>query len=172
MAREQQKRRRRLDFKYRNGMSAVGAFAFGKRGRKRVVINKFAAPRATDAEALVQPHQIRRGIDVHALPRGFEDGAHERHGRTLAVGAGDMDHRRQMPLGMAERRQQPFDAAEGKIDSLRMKRQEPRLQIGQRASRGRRGIHAGAGKLRLGVGAFAGAFSRTRQSRAMVERSA
>ena len=109
---------------------------------------------------------------MHALPRRFEDGAHECDGRTLAVGTGDMDHRRQMPLGMAERRQQPFNATERQVDSLRMKRQQPRLQISQRGFRRTRGVHAGAGKLRLGAAACAGAFSKTRQSRAMVERKA
>ena len=35
--------------------------------------------------------------------RRFEHGAHEGDGRALAVGAGDMDHRRQMELGRAQR---------------------------------------------------------------------
>src|SRR3984885_10162342 len=103
-------------------MSAVGAFACGKRGRKFVVGNELAAAGAADAEAFVEAHEVWRGIDMDPLARGFEDGAHKRDGRTFAVGAGDMDHWRQMPLGMAERRQQPFNAAERQINSLRVKR--------------------------------------------------
>ena len=59
-----------------------------------------------EPEALVEAHQMRRGVDVHALAGRFQDRAHEGDGRALAVGAGDMDHRRQFALGMAERGEQ------------------------------------------------------------------
>ena len=49
MAREQEKSRRRLDFKYRDRMFTVSAFAFGKRGRKFVVCNELAAAGAANA---------------------------------------------------------------------------------------------------------------------------
>ena len=64
---------------------------------------------------------------MHALAGRFENRAHERDGRALAVGAGDMDHRRQTAFGMTERREQALDAAERQIDPLRMQRQQPRL---------------------------------------------
>ena len=63
---------------------------------------------------------------MHALARGLEDRAHERDGRALAVGAGDVDDRRQPPLRMAERGEQPLDAAERQIDALGMQRQQAR----------------------------------------------
>ena len=43
---------------------------------------------------------------MHALAGGFQDRAQEGDGRALAVGAGDMDDRRQLALGMIERGQQ------------------------------------------------------------------
>ena len=64
-----------------------------------------------------------RRIDVHALAGRFENGARERDRRTLAVGAGDVNKRRQPAFGMIERREQALDAAERQVDALRMKRQ-------------------------------------------------
>ena len=60
---------------------------------------------------------------MHALARRFQDRAHESDGRSLAVGAGDMDHRRQPPLRMIERGKEPLDAIERQIDALGMQRQ-------------------------------------------------
>ena len=50
-------------------------------------------------------------------PRKGGDGA-------LAVGAGDMDHRRQPVLRIAERVEQPGDPVERQIEALRMQRQQ------------------------------------------------
>ena len=82
--------------------------------------------RRAEPEALVEAHQMRRGIGVHALARGFQDRAQERDGRALAVGAGDMDHRRQFALGMIERGEQPLHAIERQVDALGMQRDQPR----------------------------------------------
>ena len=67
---------------------------------------------AGEPDALVEAHQVRRGVDVHPVAGGLEPGADHRHRRALAVGAGDVDHRRQRALGVAERGEQPLDAAE------------------------------------------------------------
>ena len=80
----------------------------------------------SDAKPLVEANQIWRRIDVHALARRFEDGAHEGDGRALAVGAGDMDHRRQMALRMIERGEDARHAIEPKVDALGMQREKPR----------------------------------------------
>src|SRR5581483_4176566 len=69
--------------------------------------------------------QMRRGVDVHAVAGGLETGAERRHRRTLAVGAGHVDHGRQAALGISEGRQQPLDAVEGEVDELRMELREP-----------------------------------------------
>src|SRR5205807_562207 len=43
-----------------------------------------------------------------------------------AVGAGDMDHRRQLFLRVTERGEQPFDAAQRQVDLLRVQLRQPR----------------------------------------------
>ncbi len=48
------------------------------------------------------------------------DGTHGRDGRALAVGAGDMHHRREAILRIAQLRHQPADAVEREVDRLRM----------------------------------------------------
>ena len=63
---------------------------------------------------------------MHALPRSLQHGAHEGDGRSLAVGAGDMDHRRQPALGMAERIEDAPHAAERQVDALGMQREQAR----------------------------------------------
>ena len=81
-----------------------------------------------EADALMKPHQMRRRVDVDGKPGAFEDRAHERDGRALAVGAGHMDHGRQPAFRMAELAQQPLDATERKVDRLGMQREKPRDQ--------------------------------------------
>ena len=55
-------------------------------------------------------------------PVGLEAGAQHGDDRALAVGAGDVDHRRQPALGVAERGEQPLDAAERQVDDLGVQR--------------------------------------------------
>ena len=68
---------------------------------------------------------MRRAIDVNFQSLRFQHRAAEGAGRALAVGAGDMDHRRQLALGMIELIEQPQDAVQHQIDLLGMKRQQP-----------------------------------------------
>src|SRR6185437_2257046 len=75
---------------------------------------------------LVKTHQMRRDIGVHPFSRSFQDCAHEGDGGALAVGAGDMDHRRHFSLWVIERREQALHAIERQIDTLGMQRGEPR----------------------------------------------
>ena len=69
---------------------------------------------------------MRRRVDVNGQTRRLQDRAHEGDGRALAVGAGDMDHRRQRPLRIAERIEHAPHPIERKIDQLGMQRREPR----------------------------------------------
>ena len=57
--------------------------------------------------------------------RRFEHGLQVGRGRALAVGAGDMDDRRELTFGMAQPLQQPLHAAQGKVDALGMERFQP-----------------------------------------------
>ena len=52
---------------------------------------------------------------MNAKARRLQQRAQISHRRALAVGAGDMDHRRQLAFGMAEPFQQALDALEGKF---------------------------------------------------------
>ncbi len=63
---------------------------------------------------------------MHALAGGFQDRAQEGDGGALAVGAGDVDHRRQLAFGMIERGKQALHAIERQIDALGMQRGQPR----------------------------------------------
>ncbi len=66
---------------------------------QRIVVDQ--PPR--QADAFVEPHQMRRGIDVAAIAGGLQKGAQKGDGRALAVGAGDMEDRRQAAFRMAQR---------------------------------------------------------------------
>ena len=100
--REQMERNRGDHLKNRDGGAGVHLFnVFERRGQRRVR-HEFAG----DTDAFVEAHQVRRSIDVHALPRRLGHRAHEGTGAALAIGAGDMDHRRQSALRVIELLQQ------------------------------------------------------------------
>ena len=94
---------------------------------------------------------------MHLLTRRLEDCARKGDRRTFSIGAGDMDHRRQPPLGMIERGQKPLDAIKRQIDPPRVKRKQPCRHSVDRSGFGPRSTHAGAGRLTGGGGATAGA---------------
>ena len=77
------------------GRIAVGALAGLQRRDEFGVRHQHAAARSPEPETLVHAHQVGRGIHMDARAGRFEHGAHERDGRSLAVGAGDVDDRRQ-----------------------------------------------------------------------------
>ena len=100
--REQMERNRGDHLENRDGGAGIHLFdVFERRGQRRVR-HQFAG----DADAFVEAHQMRRSIDVHALPRRLGHRAHEGTGAALAIGAGDMDHRRQSALRVIELLQQ------------------------------------------------------------------
>ena len=126
MAREQHERGRGGDLEHRDGGALVDALAFGEHLGKLGVRHQRAAARPAEAEALVEAHEMRRGIDVHGKARRLQDRAHERDGRAFAVGAGHVDHGRQLEFGVPEALQQPLDAVERQVDALGMQRKQPR----------------------------------------------
>ena len=126
MAREQQEAGGGLDLEHGDRRVAVRLFAFLQRRRQVGVGHQHAAAGLPQAEALVEAHQIGRGVDVHAQAGGLQHRAQEGDGRALAVGAGDMDDRRQLALGMAERGEHAPHAVERQIDPLGMQREQPR----------------------------------------------
>ena len=61
---------------------------------------------------------------MDAVAGGLKQRAREGGGRALAVGAGDMNDRRQVELGIAEPVEQPRDAIERKVVALRVQRHQ------------------------------------------------
>ena len=126
---------------------------------------------------------------MHAQARRFENGAQISDRRTLAVGAGNVNDRRQPPFGMIELPKQPMHPRQIEIDRLRVQRGEPRNQFAERRRRlCRRRVHAGvaagavsapdaagAGNAIVDEGfatvSIAGDLLKSRHSRASVERN-
>ena len=65
---------------------------------------------------------------MHALAERLGDGAGEGEEGALAVGAGDMHHRRQLVLRVAESGKQPLDAPKRQVDRLRVQLFQPLQQ--------------------------------------------
>ena len=76
----------------------------------------------------MEAHEVGRGVDVGSQAPRLQDCPHEGDGRALAVGAGDVNHRRQPPLGMIQGREQALDAPERQVDRARMQGEEARHQ--------------------------------------------
>ncbi len=98
---------------------------------------------AGEAEPLVEADQMRRGIDMHAQAGRFPHRAEEGAGAALAVGAGNMDHRRQVAFGRTKLGQQRGQAVEAEVDQPGM---QP-VQAGDQAL-----DPAGGGRARFDVG--------------------
>ncbi len=181
MACKQQKGRGGLDLEHRDRRSGIVALALREHLGKFGVLDQSAAAFIADAKPLVEAYQVRRGVNVHPLARGFQNGARKRDCRTFAIGASNVDHRRQAMFRMPQPPKQPLDAVERKIDALGMQLQEPgqhalpavcSLTAGfERFCPGKRAAHASAGNETGDCSAPAGAFVSRRQSRAMVARS-
>ena len=83
-------------------------------------------PRQPDA--LVVADEVRTREDVHPVPRRFHSRAQEGAGRSLAVGPGDMEHRRQPILRATDRIEQGADAVEPDLVVVGILRRLPRDQ--------------------------------------------
>ena len=174
----------RLGLEKGERLAGIGLLDAFERGLQFVIADQ----RAREAEALVDPNQIRRSEGVNPQARSLQDRAQIGDRRPLAVGAGDMDHRRYFFLGILQPRQHPVHAIEAEVDTLRVQRGQPRDHIAERILRsGSRRVHAwgaagavsgamticagsdtsGAG---FGVASSAGDLVRMRQSRANVGR--
>ena len=136
--REDRKRGGSRDLEKRDRVVSVHALAFGECPSERRIVDQNAAARVTQANALVKADEARRRIGVYTEPRRFENRAQDRDGRAFAVGARDMNRRRQFALGMAETREQAMNTAEPKVDLFRMQPREPLEQRvgGQISARG------------------------------------
>ncbi len=125
---EGEKGRRCGDLEQGDQLAAIGGFGAGKAIDQIVLRDRRRAMRAGEHDALMEIDEMRRGIDMHALAQRFGDGAGKGEEGALAVGAGDMHHRRQLVLWVAESGEQPLDAPERQVDRLRMQLLQPLQQ--------------------------------------------
>ena len=136
---EGEKGRRGRDLEQRDQLAAIGGFGAGEAIDQQILGDRRRAVRAGEHDALMKIDEMRRGIDVHALAERLGDGAGEGEERALAVGAGDMQHRRQLLFGLAERGEQPLDAPKRQVDRLRVQLLQPLEQrVARRDPRARR----------------------------------
>src|SRR5271166_2287637 len=63
---------------------------------------------------------MRGRVDMHAKAGRLGHGSDERAGATLAVGARDMDHRRQARVRMSQAGEQAAQTTEAEVDQPRM----------------------------------------------------
>ena len=110
------------DLEEGDGLAAIGRFAFFQKGCEIGLGNQ----RARHPDALMEPHQMRRGVGMNRQACRFHHVAEIGNRRTLAIGAGHMDDRRQLALGMAKDRQKPLHAPQAEVDDLGMQREQPR----------------------------------------------
>src|ERR1700730_8421465 len=143
MLREQPERHRSLDFKNGDRPAGIGALAMFERATQFIIADKNAAAGSAEAKALVDPHQGGRDIDMNAQARGFQNRAQIRDRRTLAIGAGDVNDRRQLAFGMFEPFQEPLHSLEIEIDTPGVQGRQPRDKFTERRrSLGRGRVHA------------------------------
>ena len=141
MLREQHESSGSFDLQQRDWRTVIGALTLGKRILELLI----GREHARDAKPLVDAHEMRRGVDVDAQARRLTDRAQESNGRTLAVGAGNVNDRRQATLGMIQCREDAMHPRQIEIDTLGVQRREPRQQTVEIARRGCGGVHADDG---------------------------
>ena len=115
-ARESEIGQRRGDVEEGDRRVAVGLLALGQHLVELVIVDQSAG----NADALVEAHEMGRGVDVDAVARRLGHGAQMGDQRALAVGAGDVDQRRQLLLRGSQPLQQPLDALQPEGDDPRM----------------------------------------------------
>ena len=125
---ESQKGRRRGDLEQGDQLAVIGRFGASEAIDQQVLGDRRRAVRPGQHDALVEMDEMRRGVDMHAFAERLGDGAGEGEERAFAVGAGDMQHRRQLLLGMTERGEQALDPPERQVDRLRMELFQPLQQ--------------------------------------------
>ena len=133
--REGQERGAGGDLEVGDGGAGVDGLALVERVEQRVLGDELAR----DAHPLVEAHQMRRGVGVHAQAGGLEPRTHHGDRGALAVGARDVDHGRQGVLRVAQRVQEPPDPVEHQVDALGVQRHEP-IEHGVGVARPRRSI--------------------------------
>ena len=116
LAREREQRRARRRLEERDRRAAVHLLDLAEQRGQLVLADGAAA----EGDPLVERDEVRARVRVHALARRLQRRAHERNRRALAIGARHVDDGRQIALRLAERLEQPLDAAEAEVDRRRV----------------------------------------------------
>ena len=116
---------------------------FKQRGKQRVVDQRSGEP-----DTLVEAYEMWAGVSVNAAPLCFEYRAEEGAGRTLAVGASNVESARELVLRVAEARAKLGDAFEAEDIA-------PRRERGEAVELGLYGGVGGLGVVGHSCGAFA-----------------
>jgi hypothetical protein len=112
IAGESQEHRRRGDLEKGDLAALIDLFHLFQQRHQPFFGDQFAG----DADALMEFDQMRRGMDMHPQALRFQHGAGKGAHTAFAIGAGDMDHRRQAVLRITQRGEQAKDAVQRQID--------------------------------------------------------
>lgn len=119
---ELQERHRCHEFK--KGRVLVGGIRRGPGGQRAEFVGvgddfRLGEQAAIHLHAFAEFHQVRRGVEPGAPAGGVQDGVEHGRDRTLAVGAGNVDHRI-AALGVVECRGEPAHPVDAKLRPIRL----------------------------------------------------
>lgn len=109
---EEQQRGGGGDFEKGDRFAEIRGLAAREGLDQRVVVDRYGI----DEDAFVEIDEVGRGVDVDGLALGAGHLGEIGAGRPLAVGAGHVDRRGQVVLGIAQRGQESLQAAERQVD--------------------------------------------------------
>ncbi len=116
--------------------TVIGAPALAASQRRNASTSAFSATGVrhlgAEPDALVEPHEMRRGVDVHGQACRFEHSAHEGDRGALAVGSGDMDDGGSRG-GARHGGEKTLQSSERQVDQLGMQREGNAPESRQRA---------------------------------------
>src|SRR3954454_6255024 len=177
---------RSLELEYGARLAGIDTLDLFQRSAQLVVTDQHAAPDAAEPETFVDANEIGRGVGVDAQAGGLQRRAQISERRALAVGTGDVDHRRQLALGMTEPVEQAVHPLQPEIDAFLVQGRQPPDQFVERRlcavggsvhACGAAGAVSGADTICAGLTtgfdavSSAGALVNSRQSRARVGRN-
>src|SRR6478609_3159538 len=123
---------RRLELEHGGRLAGIDALDLFQRRAQLVVTDQHAAPDAAEPEAFVDANEIGRRVGVDAQVSCLQRRAQISERRALAVGTGDVDHRRQLALGMTEPLEQAVHPLQPEIDAFLMQGRQPPDQLVER----------------------------------------
>src|SRR3954454_7556668 len=134
---------RSLELEYGARLAGIDTLDLFQRSAQLVVTDQHAAPDAAEPETFVDANEIGRRVGVDAQAGGLQRRAQISERRALAIGTGDVDHRRQLALGVTEPLEQAVHPLQPEIDAFLMQGRQPPNQSAERRLCAVRGsVHA------------------------------